>query len=393
MAAFADLTVQTWQPGPTRADSAGRPVGTRQQFPCEHTATLVEERDGQVLYSREIPMCVYASEVTELPPAVEARLGMPCMHAWLFRAERVNDTVSLDGASVTFTALPHSQNRHLRTVLRPASHRSVEAIERRLSEAIEASADDLDPERRLQSALDALTFTPFQSDTQFVSAWMVYPRRFAGLGAARFNRTRDYAVGVCTDPVRCMDFLRIHHTVERLFDRTDHGTLFDDLPDAAQRRRGPVARAVSDVAKENKRVAMEMAITLSLAGPCDDRLYRDVEPNARSVMREVERIYRDILFRWSAYPPELEPEGYLENLRSVLARCDERQTLEGLSLQAKTTAPGKGALVNLIAATPPWWVLPPVLMSFLERSFRHLSPESEAYRFARPRLVAQSRRR
>jgi hypothetical protein len=392
MAAFADLTVQTWHPEPNRADSAGRPVGTRRQWPCEHTATLVEERDGQVLYGPEIPMCVYASEVTELPPAVEARLGMSRMHAWLFKANRVNDMVRLDGASVTFTALPHSQNRHFRTLLRPASHRPVETIQRGLLEAIESSADDLDPERRLQSALDGLTSTPFQSDPQSVSAWMVYPRRFAGLGAARSNRARDYAVGVCKDPNRCMEFLWIHQRVEWLFDRTDDDTLFDGLPDAAQRRGGPVARAVSDVARENKRVAMEMAITLAFAGPSEDSLYGKVEANARPVMLEVERIYRDILYRWSAYPPDLEPDGYLKNLREALARSDARQVIEGLGRQAETTPPGKGPLLNLIAACPPQWVLPPVLMSVLEKGFRHLSPESVAYRFARQRLVDRARR-
>jgi len=176
--------------------------------------------------------------------------------------------------------------------------------------ALTSVADTADPEQRLQTALDTMSFVPFVHDQTWYSAWMVYPSRSDDLGAARFDSERNYTVGVCLDPKTCKGFLDIDPLVERDREDTTEGKVLFGYPSARLRprgRRGPVQRPLSPEAFEKRNIAMNLAIELSLAGLVHDDLFDATPEVPRWVARQTVMIYREILYRWSQKTREAYP--------------------------------------------------------------------------------------
>jgi len=399
---FAFTSIDSWRVPPPRGRDDAHPIGQRTTLPFDHTATLAEERNGRVVYGEEVPIGVFASEVRELPAEVKSTLGVPRLHAWLFLTdvERRQTGDALSGATVSFCALPYSQNRFATMTLRRTSHRSSSEIGRRLSEAVQAAAPSDDPEQRLQAALDALSFVPFVQRKDVVGSWMLYPTRSELLGVGRFDEERNYTVGLCREFQRCRELLAIDPHVEWLRELTRTDRLLKERPHAAQQKKGPVARRVSAIAHEQMNLTMDLAIRLALAGVVDgERLYGRSVGSDRPVALQVAPIYEDIMYEWSRRPEPIEPPPtptqvgppddvleQLARLRTQLEGIGEDATLRGYESNIGEWDPADPSYARLLLACPEPWALSAPIRAFMRRCLARLSPESIEHVLLRRRL-------
>lgn len=393
---FAD--VPSWHDAQKRDPDDAGPIGTRQQWPRSHTGTLVGIEDGCVVYQREVPLAVYAAEVRELPSIVSERLGMPRMHAWFFRtlpSERGTPEID-DDYTVSFSALPHLQNRFFRARLRRLNHHRAAEVNRQLSDALAAVTSHTDPEQRLQTALDQLSFAPFQAHSsrygKTYGAWMVYPSCSDLLGQSRFDPHRNYTVGLCGNAEECRAQLHGDPIIQQHVKDTFDGSIFLDLPLGGSRVKGPIARPLSEEATSKSPRALDLAIDLALAGLASRSIIATASKSKPvRVARQVALIYRDILYRWTKrnpprdaatcdYGPQTStiPDEWdrVDTLRPKVEAHGEEKAIPGLSARLTETDPGDEEMIRLILACPDEWSLTSDLVTFLRESLPLLDKRS-----------------
>lgn len=396
MGLLARSRVQCWLAGLQDESDDAHPIGKRALRPADHTATVVEVREGNVVYGREVPVAVYASEVRELPVPVAENLRLRRLHAWLFLARHGAAGAGTDATewTLSFAALPYSQNRFFTTRLRRVTHRRVDEIAHTIVKGLNASQESNDPEQRLQDVLQSQTFVPFTHARQMAGAWMICPSHSPELARKpRFDRQQDYTLGICHHPNDCIGFLSQDLRVQHLLDLTDANRLFSHLPNADQRKKGPVARNVSRVAIDKKNEVMQLAMQLALAGVVDG----DTEEERRSregrhVVRQVEQIYRGIMYEWSRKdeppggalpaeqpPPALDDEVF-ESLRATLSRIGGSTAIPRLVAKIADLSDRVDADHLLwIVACPEDWALPKPLVEVLQQSLSELDRSDPLY--------------
>ena len=305
-------------------DESG-PVGSRQQFPFQHTATLIvlDKRTMRLVYDREVPLEVYLGKEEPLSPELQRLAGMSSFRAWLFQTRARSPKLPnnreafqlLRDATVVLSKVPHSRNYFTRATLKKTSY----DVERNLSRhLVPLLAEDrfmcISPDVRLGKAIEEMRFTPFVSHKDCHAAWASQARTFPQLIGGRSDSVDEYCLGVLPADLlpdsrlgvfeTAVELLKSEPIVETLFEKTLDGQLFANFLNTDQLRkahapsaiRGPVARQVTPELMENREELMEAAIWGALSG----RMSLEVPQKRSRVSKQLKRLYVQFAYNFVA---------------------------------------------------------------------------------------------
>ena len=376
-------------------------------------ATLVHvDNNATVVYGEEVKLDSIQNCPLELPAEVELLLGVRRLTGWLVYKEGR----TYQNHDLVVTEFP-ATNLYFQGRLLPSIHRKKSQIVEEFRKALEKNGLT-DPIRAISQGFSSLSFQPFESRNNVVSAWLIEPRRIEELSVTQRTRgsqigpdetvksslrgnldpeKAEWSLGICREIDRCIGLLEINEEKDRLFEQTENGDLFKNYPVGEKGRRpgsGPIYQLMRAIAVALRKDVYQTAIMTALGG-IDESLYPS-SPNGspKPVMKQVKLLYHRLMYalvkRCDISDPVLglsdmpsfgavPSSAALRTLREKLEELREKirplgrdifmAGLEKTVSEGDDTHKADETLAHLILAAPKEWSLPAKLVSWL-RSYQ-----------------------